>query len=54
MTGSDFPLTRFLVELNAATASRVRAMPIDKTAKHYGIKPAYVQGYRNMKLGVKQ
>ena len=50
----DFPLTRFLMELNEATASRVRAMPIDRTARHYGIKPVYVQGYRNMVLGVKQ
>jgi hypothetical protein len=50
----DFPLTRFLADLNEATASRVRAMPIAKTAKHYGIKPAYVEGYRDMKLGVKQ
>jgi hypothetical protein len=50
----DFPLTRFLADLNEATALRVRAMPIDKTAKHYGFKRVYVQGYRDMVLGVKQ
>lgn len=49
----DFPLTRFLVELSVAPASRIRAMPIDKTAKYYGIKPAYVEGYRNLALGLK-
>ena len=50
----DFPLTRFLMELNDASTSRIRAMPIDKTAKHYGIKPAYVEGYRNMALALKK
>lgn len=45
-----FPLTRFLCDLITATPERLRAMDIQAVARHYGINPAHVEGYRDMQL----
>lgn len=43
-------LTGLLIELMKATAAEVKAMNVDERAKHYGVSPKHVEGYRMLEL----
>lgn len=43
-------LTGFLIVLQTADAKRIKAMDVEKTAKHFGAEPEHIAGYKAMAL----
>lgn len=44
---TGLPLTDMIVEMMGASTARLQAMDVERVAKHYGVRVAFVESYRN-------